>query len=322
VFFQPANLVSGADVGLSNIGKDVIMDQAQLKRALAIKHVLDQILSPQETYYDATSRAASYGFQNRPNPVPVAAIYNASSTPVQLRIVTELGQKKIPLVLISAANILHDGGKPSLRNFVIYQFLLQNYLPFKDEFGLIWMIRKGEERRLDHTHYKVDQGLVELNKTFLQKQLQGLPAAWGNSGVTLLSKMTNPKDILKMGQLQSSNDLLLNDHGDWQVTGIDPYVVFALPPGVKGDLLQIELDQKIPQELMQVFWTNDLVPVFQDPQSFVFGGANSSKYIIPVSSAPSWLLSNSIQAIRIDFPSDYQGTIHFNKLILYDRVTK
>jgi hypothetical protein len=254
--------------------------------------------------------------------VAVPAIYNASSVPVQNRIIDQLEKKQVPLVLLYPDNIFIDGGPISIRDYAVYKYLLKNYLPFQDEAGYIWMIRKGEEQRLAKTIYKIDSSeerLALLSPILWQKDLAGLPAAWGNSVQSLKKKMANPKNLLEKATDISAHNLQKLENGDWQVSGPDPYLVIALPPKVHGDLLLIDTSQKITGGPMEVFWQSDLVSKLQDSDSFSFW-TDSSKFIVPVASAPSWYLSDGIQKIRIDFPDNYQGIIHFNNLTLLDRI--
>jgi hypothetical protein len=324
----PKQVISEPDVklftkktGLSNIGNKALINDIQLKRQVGIRKVLNQLLAPQETYFDATNHVANYGFQGRPSPVSVPAVYNASSIPVQQRMIDQLEEKQVPLVLLSTVQEASDGGTISFRNYAIYDYLLKNYLPFQDKLGYVWMIRKGEEKRLAKTKYKVgsnEENLALLNSLLWQEDLLGLPASWGNSIQSLSNRMTNPQDILENGAVESTHSLQELENGDWQVSGPDPFIVFSVPTGAHGDLLLMEMSQKITGGPMRIFWETSLVPDFQETDNFSFE-TNSSRFIIPLSSAPSWHLSDNVRNIRIDFPNNYKGVIHFNNLTLYDR---
>jgi hypothetical protein len=319
---EPQDIFLAKNGSLSNLGNQPVMDENQWRRQVRIRNVLNKLLAPEETYFDTTNHNADYGFQGRLIPVAVPAIYNASSLSVQNRIIDQLEEKQIPLALLSAENIQHDGGPISIRNYAVYKYLLDNYLPFQDEFGHIWMIRKGEEGRLDGTNYKVgsdEENLALLSSVLWQKDLAGLPAAWGNSLESLQDRMTNPQDILKKGMIESTHSLQKLENGDWQVSGPDPYLVIALPPDAHGDLLLIDTSQKITGGPMQVFWESNQAPKLQDSDNIVFQ-TNSSKFILPLSSAPSWYLSDHLQKIRIDFPDGFNGTFRLNSLTLFDRI--
>jgi hypothetical protein len=321
VVYEPDGSTVAGETGLHNIGSNAAMEKSQLRRQVQIKQMLDQVLAPGETYFDATNHIADYGFQGREIPVSVPAVYNASSTPVQLRVIDQLEEKKIPLVFVDRADLLFDGGTSSLRSYFIYKYLLENYSPFMDEFGRAWMIRKGEEDRLADTPYQPASGQEKLDllaSKFWQQDLKGLPAAWGNSVQGLRTRMSNPRDVLKDGSIESVNDLQPLADGTWKVSGRDPYIVLSLPEGTKGELLLMELSQEVNDGSLRVFWENDLAHEFSDKNSFSFTAGGSS-YIVPVSAAPSWALSTGIQKIRIGFPPTYQGLIHFKTLSLLDR---
>ena len=321
--YEPDFLIDGNGYGFPNLGTNVSIDQVQLQRQLEIKTVLDQILEPQETFYDATNHSLDYGIQGRASPVTVLAPYNIPAESQQRRIVEQLQEKQIPLLLIDAENIYHDGGTLSLRNYIIYDYIVKKFLPFSDEYGRIWMIRHGQEYRLNDTNYNIgvdEDQLILLTKAFWKKDLMGIPSAWGNSISSLSNSISNPRNILHDGRISKIYDVRILDNGNWEITGPDPSISISLPRGLSGDLLYLEFDRAIHQGDFQIFWTTDENPEFSEDQSLVFA-ATSSKYLIPISSAPSWKQNESAKIIRIDLPDDFTGIFAVQKLIIYDRTT-
>lgn len=317
---EPPQTVYGSAIGLGGVGESVLMDANQVERQMQIKSVLDQILLSDETYYNLTNHNSDYAFQMRPNPVPYTSFYNAPTTSQQVRAINELERRGVPLVLIDGENILWDGGPLSLRSYHIYQYLLGKYLPFQDEFGRTWMIRKNETDRLSKTNYSIvsEQEVPKiLNLVFRQKDLQGIPASWGNSYESLNSKLRNPIDILSSDGVSNSHNLK-EKSGEWTATGNDPWLVFSLPSNVQGDMLYIEVEQANCRGQMQIFWSTNLYKGFTEDQSFVFNFVGS-QFLIPVSSAPSWALSDYITEIRIDVPNR-NCRVRFNNIVLYERI--
>jgi len=319
--WEPNYTINGKSLGLLNIGTKVAINEDQLRRQLEIKTVLDQILDPQETYYDATNHSADYGIQGRPSPVASLAPYNIPSESQQLRVVDQLEEKQIPLALIQAENINHDGGTLSMRNFTIYNYLLSKYIPFIDEFGRVWMVRDGQEYRLGGTNLQIgnaQERLALLTQTFFQKDIAGIPSSWGNSITNLSDKLMNPQNILVEDNIMGVNDIKLLPDGRWETIGLDPYIVLEIPQNATGDLVYLEFDRIVTGEYMQIFWNADDNPEFTEDQSMLFSTA-SSKYLIPVSAAPSWKEANLIKKIRIDLPNGFKGNIALTRVIIYDR---
>jgi hypothetical protein len=126
-------------------------------------------------------------------------------------------------------------------------------------------------------------------------------------------------DLLANGQILSVNGVRAAEDGSWQITGQDPYIVIGVPGGAKGDELFIEIDRKLSAGVWQIRWTNDLVRAFDEQNSFVFN-SGGARFLVPVSAAPSWELSQGIKQLRIDLPSGFQGMLKFDKIILYDRL--
>lgn len=321
VLQEPVKTVDGSALGLPTIGNAVAIDENQLQRQIEIKTVLEQLLGTQETYYDATNHSADYPIQGRPSPVSDLAPYNAPSTQQQERIVNQLEEKQIPLALIRAENIAHDGGSLSLRNYVIYDYLLEEYLPFADEFGRIWMIKSGQEERLETTKYRIgskQEQIDLLTQSFGLRDLAGLPAAWGKSMATLEAMLSDQKDLLAEGYVIDQFGIEYTINGNMAIQEPDSYIVFEIPSTVEGDLLYLEFNQEINSGNFQVYWADDEYKDFNDNNSFTFG-SNSSKYLVPMSAAPSWARSEHITRLRIVFRNSNLSEIQLIKVFLYTR---
>lgn len=322
VMYAPQKTVSGEEIGLYYIGENVIMDEKQITRQQSIHQVLEQILTSDETYFDVTNRNVSYVFHDRPNPVADTAFYNTPTTGQQHRAIAELEAQKIPLVLIQAENIIHDNSPLSLRGFWLYRYLLINYRPFIAENQQVWMIRKGEEKRLFDTNYKIatrNELVSLLTNIFWMKELYGLPASWGASYDSLASQLAHSTDLLEYSPMITPNGMIQIDEHTWETAASDPALVFDIPSGIKGDMLIIETAEPLSSGFMQVFWTNEFIPAFDENYSYIFS-AVGTRFIIPLASAPSWELSKTPRKIRIDLPNDFNGRVTFKRISLVDRL--
>lgn len=122
-----------------------------IARASIVKEVLDSLLAPDETFLNVTNRTALYVYVGRPSPIPIASVYNAAPNRFQEAAIDLLNANMPPVALLSAANMLHDGGPLSIRANAIYRFVIQNYEPFFYK-GLWFGIRKNLRSRLNSLH--------------------------------------------------------------------------------------------------------------------------------------------------------------------------
>jgi hypothetical protein len=322
VISEPADATQGAATGLANLSASLLMNPEQLQRQLRLKMVLDQVLAPDEPYFDATNHQADYGYQGRPIPVKYTSPYNMPSEIQQQKIVRQLEEKQVALALVQSNNLYHDGGTLPLRNYWVYRYLLENFVPFNDPTGDVWMVRQDQARRASERGYALSTGsssLQNLNSAFWQKDLKNLPAAWGASFPSLSGLLTRPVDLLGGEPFAGLHNVSCSPSPTCDATGPDPFVVVQIPEGAKGDFLWIELDREVPGQFLQLFWTNEWVPDFSEEHSFVFS-ASGSRFLAPVSAAPSWLLAQSPRLLRIDFPEGFQGRVTIKSLVLYDRL--
>eukprot|EP01041_Mallomonas_annulata_P026194 gene26194-47437_t len=127
-------LRDGLSAGLSNIGR-VSAEDDHWDRLIRLNALLNRKLSPSEGYLDLTSRNAQYFYFDRKPMMVVTAPYNMVSSSQQKREIERLSKNLPRLVILDAANIIHDGGGLALRNPHLYRFIIDNYLPsFQDGF--------------------------------------------------------------------------------------------------------------------------------------------------------------------------------------------
>jgi hypothetical protein len=319
--WEPKTTVSGAQLGLKNIGSSTLGSDVLINRQVQIMKTVDRMLKLNQTYFDATNNTADYGYQGRPSPVVDPAPYNTPADIQQLRMIDQIEKKQVPLVLLMTEKNIFDGGPLSLRDYWLYRYLLDRFTPFVDDGGYIWMVRKGQENLLNGTGYTIvpEQSLAYLTTAFWQENISGLPGSWGSSFDQLKGKLSSPVNLLS-GKLGAMNGLRKVDAQTIEVTGSPAYLILEVPPGQKGDILYIETAAPIQGSSMQAAWVNDLVPDFNDANHFTFN-AGFSRYLIPLSAAPSWALSQSAQRIKIQFPGSFHGSVTFKQLVLFTRIS-
>lgn len=114
-------LRDGRSAGLANLGMATVQDE-HWDRLLKLNALLTQELSPNETFLDLSSRQAQYFYLNRKPAMVVTAPYNMVPLPQQRRAVAALLSNPPRLALL-------EGGGLSLRNPLLYRFVVDNYIP-------------------------------------------------------------------------------------------------------------------------------------------------------------------------------------------------
>ena len=128
--------------GLPNIGLAYI-EESHWNRINRLNKLLELRLASNETYLDLTSRNAHYFYLNRLPPMSITAPYNLVAPTQQRRAVDALSASPPKLALLQAENIVHDGGGLALRNWYLYKFVMDHYVP-RMESGFIVGYLKSE----------------------------------------------------------------------------------------------------------------------------------------------------------------------------------
>lgn len=127
-------LRDGASEGLKNLGVSMIQD-GHWNRLVRLNTLLNRELQPGEKFLDLSSWHAAYFYVNRLPPVDVTAPYNMVSLAQQHRAV-DLMRGDMPKIA------LLEGGGLSLRNPILYRFVLENYEPIIQDGVTIGRLKK------------------------------------------------------------------------------------------------------------------------------------------------------------------------------------
>lgn len=294
-----------------------LANPAHLARIVAVRNVLDQVLDPQETYLDLSGRHAMYYYVERKPAVESASPYNLVGEKQQLRAIRALRAAPPPAILLSADNIVHDGGPSSLRSNLLYRdvMLTKGYkLVSVDK--QVWLIWPDRVRRLAAGPAVVAVDLDSpaavsvLDPIYRLQNLESLPASWGRSAKTL-EKGLAPVLHIASDAPSSMNAVLTLGDGRYAITGEDPYVRFDLsvgkPSGRQAGLLSFEFSCASPEAMpmVGVYWSTPGQP--EGAATFLTFRGRQGRLIVPVDSAPSWLLAERIDSIRFDVDGSTTG---------------
>ncbi|CAG9177798.1 hypothetical protein CURE108131_05475 [Cupriavidus respiraculi] len=316
--FEPLNgpaglpgYVEGRSVGLPELGNGVA-DGGHLDRLIRIRQTLDRVLEPHETYLDMTGRHATYFYFNRRPPIETGSVYNLVTERQQLRAIASLRHERPPVVLISADNIVHDGGPASLRANLLYRFLMletgYKVVTFRN---LVWLMRPDRVVRLaPEWHAEIselsDAPSNPVNAVFRVPNLQWIPASWGRSAATLEPRMRTVQR-LPADATAIYTDVVREPDGAYRVTGADPHITFDISSwGLAGRQAGIvgfdfSCEAAGPPPVIEFYWATDRTD--ESEGTVLRFNGRSGRILVPVDSAPAWLLAKQIRRIRFDVGS-------------------
>jgi hypothetical protein len=306
VIEAPANVIQGRDIGLANLGNGII-EETQLKRLKAIKHVLNILVDSGETYLDLTNRNTYYFYLGYKPPIEVGAVYNLVSESQQYRAIRRLEKELPPVVLASADNILHDGGSAAYRSHLLYRYVVERYIPIRID-GFIYLVRPDRMARVAALADTKDAMTDEYRKSLLDivfrmAFIEELPVSWGRSLKSLKTEMLLVKS-LQPGNPTSLNSVRDDGGGNYSIEGSDPYITFDISnwklSGNDAGILTFNFTctgaSSKPQ--LEIYWgSNATGPSESTVVRFV---AENGPLVVPLDAAPRWLQAKEINCLQFD----------------------
>jgi hypothetical protein len=317
------NLRTSANVRTIENGRlgSAMADPVHLARIVAVRNLLDQVLEAQETFLDVSGRHAMYFYVDRKPALESAAMYNLVGESQQLRAMKSIRTDHVPAILLSADNLLHDGGPSSLRSNLVYrELMLSNDYKVVAVGGQVWMIRSD---RLGRLRPDAATSIVDLNESavnmldpiYRKQNLEFLPASWGRSSRSLSSKFSAVFRIATE-KPDSGKSVDALGEGRYLITGEDPHVRFDLSAnnlaGRQAGLLSFDFSCESPDAVPTIglHWSTPKTP--EGSTTFLTFRGQQGRLIVPVDSAPSWLLADRIGTVRFDIDGDDTGCKKFS----------
>lgn len=323
-----SNFVNSDSHKIPQIGSAILKPE-HLARLSKIKKVLDRVLDPSETYLDLTSRHAHSFYFNRRPLIETGALYNLTTEAQQLRTIQLLKDFNPSLILISADNLVHDGGPISLRSNLIFRYIImkQNYKIVKID-GLTWLVSLKKINRIDGLNVERIDNIDEnpkniLNDIYREMNLKFIPASWGRSFITLEKQLAKKYQISTQRSFNTHSVEKLNDD-TYKITGDDPFIRFDISDmnisGKNAGILSFdfECDKSQSNPVLELYWESNKYQETGDT-GLIFNSHNG-KLIIPLDSVPSWLLAEHILSIRIDVQDKNScNKFQINNIYLWQR---
>ncbi len=299
-----------------------IAHPSHLARIGMVRSVLDRVLDPQETYLDLSGRHAMYYYVERRPPVESASTYNLVGERQQERAIRSLRSERVPAILLSADNIIHDGGPSSLRSNLVYrEVLLSSGYRLVTIGAQVWMIREDRVARLAQGEAQSVLALDDpsavavLDPIYRREDLESVPASWGRSAASLEPKVST---VLRLASVSTvgTNAVARTGPETYAIAGADPYVRFDIADrklsGRQAGIVSFDFSCAVRGAMptLVLRWATSKMPEGAT-NSFRFQG-RQGHLIVPVDSAPSWLLAGRIDSLRIDVEGNTAGCETFS----------
>lgn len=149
--------------GLPGVGV-AALDAAHFERLSRLAAEIRPALDGARSYLDLTSRSAHHAYLRLAPVVPTPAPYNLAARSHQEDAVRAIERARPALALLSAENVLFDGGTLALRDPIVFRYVVDRYTPYADGpfvFGRRFDRRPGQEVGLDPvTDAEWDRGVA------------------------------------------------------------------------------------------------------------------------------------------------------------------
>lgn len=289
------SLVDGRDADLPRIGR-VFAQKARIEELKKVKAAVSGYLGPEETFLDLTNRSALYFFLDKPVPVLYSADYVPANHKSHERMLRQIRQAR-PAVVLAHPRIPHDGGPASLRSYVIYRELIDNYIPERvDDYILLLRPDKAQAAKKPAKEPAIEL----LDIVFRAAELQAIPNVWGRSWNKLKKRFTTLGDI-RPGALYNFKE---EEAGAYAPVGPDPRISLGIEGlGFKGRdidyiLLEYSCAGRRGNPVLELYWSTDMEQMSE--KTVVRFNGNGKKALIPVGAQPRWRTAGLIKDIRID----------------------
>ena len=296
-------VIDGSNSGLHRVGQTV-MDPQHLRHVSRLKLAVDELLAgdPVErpvslrskpTYYDMTNRNAHYAYLGRPPPTLWSSPYYLADERAQARTAQELLSRNVPLLLLSADNIEHDGGRASLRAYWLYRTILEHYIPFRSG-SFIFAVKRdyaAEPPFTDKLPESEAASQALFDEVFAATDLRSAPASWGASAVRLQVRMT--------AESLDITDAINPATTTSAVSDINKDIKASSPGTHRFDLLVLSLTCNRPVNAVVAWQTGPAGSTLARSTQFI---AQTGTSIVPLGSFPSWILGPAATSLSLNVP--------------------
>jgi hypothetical protein len=329
-------LVNGRQIGLPALNNAVV-DPAHLQKIQRANALLRGVIDPGETFLDLSNHGALHFYLGYP-PL-MGAAYNTVGTGQQLRALQQIEATNPPVVLAYLESGFFDGGSAALRTHLVYRYAVQQYVPVAAE-GIVVLVRPDRLPRLKSAIAAAPElaatmlvgdrpeiRLTLLDKVFAVSNYQRIPTAWGKS-FSSLQAVVLPV-TLSATSPSALHNVRVEGRDRFVVTGDRPTLAVKLGSssfnGDQAGLLALDFtcEQKKVAPTLTLRWQTNPTTQSNDPssaQNQINFMPKNGKQLIPLDTAPRWLLAKNLQAMQFELmPANACAAFKLENLAWYQR---
>ena len=283
------------ETGISGLG-DIYITEAQKNELMDLNDLANGLCGREYRFVDMTNQLAHYNILNKKVLLPFSSTYNTNNRVMQMRAIEVLKELK-PEVLVVWPAWEHDSGSLSTRNYYLYQYLMENYVPCKYKTALFFT---NCQEIID----QYEPAYEEMGQVMHIERLKMLPALWGNE--TLKEKET---EALSVSCTLADTNAEETGANSYRMTAEETYFMYVFDDLLKGSqvpFLRISvraadgLEGDLSFEGVVYFMEEGTG--LKESHRFIYDGGEG-EFLIPLTSSPYWSYSDQLQTLMLDFIS-------------------
>ncbi len=292
--------VRGKEIEIPALG-NLFMKKELKEEFISLNHVANELCKSEYQFVDMTNQLSHYTILNKKVLLPFSSTYNTNNEVMQTKAIQVLNELK-PEVIVVSPEWRHDAATLSIRNYHLYQWLMQHdYVPCKYE-SVLFLTNQPEIQKQYASAYE------ELGEHMHLEMIRKLPTVWAGQE---LKEKSLEKVETEMG-LVDTNSQVLSD-GVYQINEEDTFFFYSLEEPVSGkdvDFLRIQAEFQNSREVSYqgVVYFIEEGKTIKESKRFIYDGG-AEEVVIPLSTSPYWSYSEKNQMLMIDFiGNDISGT--------------
>lgn len=279
------------ETGIKGLG-DIYLAQDQ-KTEIQNLYELTQELKEYQ-FLDMSNQHTHYNILNKEALLPFSSTYNINNKVMQTESI-EILEKRKPEVVLVWPGWEHDSGPLSIRNYYLYRYLAEHYVPCKYK-NIIFMTNQPKIQEQYEPAYE------ELGQIMHMEELKKLPLMWGNEYL----EEQETEDVPISYHLIDTN-AEKKEERHYRLTADENYFFYAFEEKTEGSQISflricIEDPESAERDLSfhgVVYFMNEKEGL-EESHRFQFDGGKG-EFLIPLSSSPYWFYSDNIASIMVDF---------------------
>ena len=283
---------------------ETYFDMDTLGNVTTLKMAFGRILKePGDTYLDLTNHIGYYYIFDLKVPAAYAGYYTSINEKAQNRVINALEANPPPLVLAGPPRTF-GSGTAALRSYRVYRWLMKKgYLPLSVN-GWSFLVREDRYRQMKPLPTRTEQ-IRDCTAIFADGYFGGIPAAWGKNMKSLAPRFSKSgPEFVRTSAVHSFQPAQAETPSVPLVTY--EFIANRSFSGMENDFLMLRLNSGLnskSEEAIRIFleWSDadGAQKGYQETNSVELNGVIGTPLLIPVGAHPAWLLSTSLNKIKV-----------------------